>query len=113
MTSLYAAALAAEIVAALAAVALAQRRPEHRPAAVALVLLALCAVGRLGTVAGLHGLPRPVEGASRVLVYLDGALQIATSAVLAGLTVAVTTEKPRRAANAVVVCWFSDEESPP
>ena len=105
MTSLYAAALAAEIVAAVAAVALARRRPEHRPAAVALVLLALCAVGRLGTVAGLHGLPRPVEGASRVLVYLDGALQLATGAVVAGLAVAVTAEKPRRAARAVVVCW--------
>jgi hypothetical protein len=105
VTSLYAAALAAELVAAVAAVALARKRLEHRPAAVALVLLALCAVGRFGTVAGLHGLPRPVEGASRVLVYLDGALQLATSAVVAGLAVAVTAEKPRHAAGAVLVGW--------
>ena len=94
-------------MAAITAIGLARRRPSHRPAAVALFLLTLIAECRGGTVAALRGLPRPVEGAARWIVYMDGALVLASGAVVAGLAVTVTStpEERRRAASIVVGAW--------
>lgn len=107
MTTLYAAALLAEMSAAITAIGLARRSPGHRPAAIALCLLTLVAGCRSWTVAALRGLPRPVEGAARLLVYCDGALVLASSAVIAGLAVTVSSppEERSRAARILVGAW--------
>lgn len=77
MTPLLAAMLGTMGAAATTGVLLAIRRVEHAPAAVALVLLAAVSVARGPLNAALS--PHPIEpwqGAARVLVYLDGALEL-------------------------------------
>lgn len=100
------AAFAAEMAAAILAVLLARRRPEHRPAAVTLVVLVIAVAARV-LVYGALPPPGagPIVGAARGLVYLDGALQLAASAAIVGLAVVVSTETPRRAAAVVVAAW--------
>ena len=96
MTPLQAAALAAELLAALAAVGLARRRAHHGPAAVALVLLFLANIARAPIASAL--LPpqaEPWEGLQRWLVYLDGALVLAAVVVTPGLALAVSLDGKR------------------
>ena len=97
--SFIAIAKATQIAAALSSIALAKRRAEHMPAAVALVVLTAIALARGPLSAALAPLPRPIEGAARSLVYLDGAAELATYATIAGLAlaVAVSAEHRRRA----------------
>ena len=106
--TLQGAALAAEVAAALTGVLLARRRGEHRPAAVALVLLVGAAALELPILAALRPLPRPVEGAARVLVYLDGALYLAPIATVPGLALAVSVspERRRAAVAAMAGAWL-------
>jgi hypothetical protein len=108
MTSTQAAAYSAQVLAALAAVLLARRHAPHRPAAVALMLLAAVNVLHAPIVAALHHLPRPIDGPALALVYLDGADALAGYAILAGLPVAlaVTPERRRRACAIVVGVWI-------
>lgn len=96
MTSLLGAAVGAEVAAAVTGVLLARRRPEHRPAAVALALFAVFGVAMFPLLAALTPLPRPVEGAARALVYLDGALVLGAAAVTPGLALAVSVSPERR-----------------
>lgn len=106
MAPLHLAAFTAEMASAILAVLLARRRPEHRPASVTLVVLIVAGAAR---VLLYEALPPPgdgpIMGAARRLVYLDGALQLATGAAIVGLAVAVSTETPRRAVAAVVAAW--------
>jgi hypothetical protein len=107
MTPLQVAGKAAMVCAAISAVALARRRPAHAPAAVALTLLAvLDLVGGL-TAAALTPYPvEPWQGTARVVVYLDGAINLGTSATVAGLAVAVASGKRLRLAiGGVIVVW--------
>ena len=106
MAPLQLAAFAAEVASAILAVLLARRRPEHRPAAVALVVLNVAVAARV-LVYGALSPPGdgPMVGAGRALIYLDGALQLATGASVVGLAVAVSTEKPRHAVAAVIAAW--------
>lgn len=108
MTSLQMAGKAAEVCAAVSALALARRRPAHVPAAVALVVLA--ALDLLGgpISAALPPTVEPWQGWSRVLVYLDGASNLATIATVAGLAVAVAVspERRRRAVAIVGAVWL-------
>jgi hypothetical protein len=107
MMTLQAAAYAAQVLAALAAVMLAGRHAPHRPAAVALVLLATASVLHGPTVAVLHTLPHPIEGPARILVFIEIGLNIATSATVPALAVAlaVPPERRRRSTAIVVVVW--------
>ncbi len=108
MTSMQAVAYSAQVLAALAAFLLAWRHAPHRPAAVALVLLAAVSVLHAPIVAALHRLPRPIEGRALALVYLDGADALAGYAILAGLPVALAAapERRRRASAIVVGVWM-------
>jgi hypothetical protein len=108
MTSLLVAAYASQVFAALAAVALAGRHPPHRPAAVALVLLAASSLLHAAVAAVLRPMPIPVEGAAVALVYVDGALALSSSAIIAGLPVAlaVSPERRRRAGAIVAGAWL-------
>lgn len=106
MNLLQGAAIGAQVAAAVTAALLASRRPDHRPAAVALGLLVTSVVAELPVLAALAPLPRPVEGAARALVYLDGALLLAGAAVVPGLALAICLSKPRRAVAGVVVAWL-------
>jgi hypothetical protein len=103
------AAYAAQALAAVAAVVLARRHAPHRPAAVALVLLAAVNILDAPVVAALRPLPRPIEGGARVLVYLDGAINLAGYAILAGLPVvlAVDPKRRRRAFVGVAGVWLA------
>ncbi len=105
--SFIAIAKATQIAAALSSIALAKRRAEHVPAAVALVVLTAVALARGPLSAALAPLPRPIEGAARSLVYLDGAAELATYATIAGLAVAVavSAEQRRRALAFAVAAW--------
>lgn len=96
-----------QIAASVSAVALARRRAEHVPAAVAIVLLTVTALARTPLKAALAPLPRPIEGAARMLVYIDGAAMLATYATVAGLAVvvAVNVEHRRRAAAYIIATW--------
>ena len=85
--TLFAVSVAAEVCAAVSAVALARRRPAYVPAAVALVLLAAVPFLDGPVHAALAPLPRPITGPALVLVYLDGAINLATSAIVAGKTI--------------------------
>jgi len=108
MTALEVAGDVSEVLAAVSAVALARRRPAHTRAAVALVVLALIAVVGAQVAAALTPPSvEPWQGWARVLVYLDGALNLATSATIAGLAVslAVAPERRRFAVGAVVAVW--------
>ncbi len=106
MTALLAASLAAQVAAATTGILLAQRRPEHRPAAVALVLLVAAPLTGLPLLAALHPLPRPVMGMARALVYLDGARVLVPMAVIPGLAMAISLDRPRRAVAAVAAAWL-------
>jgi hypothetical protein len=109
VTSLQAAGLASLALAATSAIALARRRAQYVPAAVALVLLAAGNLAQVPILDALRGLPRPIEGDARVLVYIDGALSLSYYAIVAGLPVAlaVSPERRRRATGAVVAVWFA------
>ncbi len=98
---------ATQIAAAVSSIALARRRARHIPAAVALVVLAAIPLLRRPLSDALAPLPRPVEGAARVLIYADGAAELATCAVIAGLAVAVaaSAEHRRRVAAGAVALW--------
>jgi hypothetical protein len=98
---------ATEIAAALSAILLARRRPEHVPAAVALLVLAAVALLRGPLNSALPPSPNPRQGLELVLVYVDGAAELATVAAVAGLAVAVAVraEHQRRAFAAVVATW--------
>jgi hypothetical protein len=97
-----------EACAAASAVAVAHRRPGYVSAAVALVVLAAIDLLDGLTLAALAPMPRPIEGPARVLVYLDGAFNLATSATVAGLavTIASTPERRRRAVAIVAAAWL-------
>jgi hypothetical protein len=101
-------AYSAQVLAALAALLLARRHAPHRPAAVALMLVATVSVLHAPIVAALHQLPRPIEGHALALVYLDGADALAGYAILAGLPIAlaVAPERRRRASAIVVGVWL-------
>ena len=106
--NLLAVAKVAQIAAAASSIALARRRAEHVPAAVALVVLTVLSLGR-GTLNA--ALPvcsgEPWQGAARVLVYVDGAAEMATYATIAGLAVAVAAgaRRRRRAVAVTVAAW--------
>jgi hypothetical protein len=107
VTSLQVAALVAEVASVAVAVALARRRPTHRPAAVALGVLLAANVLRSVVVAALPWPPppTPIEGGARVLIYFDRALMIAAASVVPGLALWTSVERPRRAVACVVVVW--------
>jgi hypothetical protein len=97
VTPLQALALAAQVLAAVSAVLLARRRAGHVPAAVALVLLAAGNLLDVPILAALTPYPvEPWEGASRALVYVDGALSLSYYAIVAGLPVALAASPERR-----------------
>lgn len=109
MTPLLAIMLGTMTAAALTAVLLARRRVEHRPAAVALVLLAALNFAQVKIGAALSPYPvEPWQGWSRVLVYLDGAVVLGAAVVTPGLALAVTAApRPPRVAVAIVAgVWF-------
>lgn len=108
MTPLQLAGYAAQALASVSALVLARRRQEYRPAAVALVLLAVVNLLDAPTAAALAPLPRPIEGGARVLVYLDGAINLANYAVIAGFAVAIAVSQARRraAVSAVAGVWL-------
>jgi tetrahydromethanopterin S-methyltransferase subunit D len=85
-----------QILAAVSSIALARRRTKHVPAAVALVVLAAIPLVRRPLKDALAPLSRPVEGAARMLVYVDGAAELATYATIAGLAVAVAVSQQNR-----------------
>jgi hypothetical protein len=62
-----------------------RRRAQHVPAAVALVMLAAVSLARGPLREALAPLPRPVEGLGVVLVYVDGAAELALAALGARL----------------------------
>jgi hypothetical protein len=105
--NLLAIAKATQLAAAVSSIALARRRVEHVPAAVALVVLTGVGLARGPLRAALAPLPRPVEGAARALVYIDGAAELATYATVAGLAVAVAVavQHRRRALALAVAAW--------
>lgn len=103
--TLQGAAIGAQFAAALTAVLLTMRRSSHRPAAVALSLLVASVVVEIPILEALRTLPRPVEGAARLFVYLDGALLLGGAAIVPGLAASVCAERPRRAVAGVVVAW--------
>jgi hypothetical protein len=104
--NLFAIAKATQIAAAVSSIALARRRAEHVPAAIALVVLAAVALLRGPLVVALD---QPLGGSEmRVLTYVDGAAELATSAVVAGLAiaVAVTGDHRRRAFALTGAAWM-------
>ena len=108
MTAFLAIALAMQVLAALSAILLARRRAAHVPAAVALTVLAAANLLDTPIAATISTYPvEPWEGARRVLVYVDGALNFANYAVIAGLAVAVAVspERRRRAVALVLGAW--------
>src|SRR5262249_5991872 len=89
-------------------IALARRRAEHIPAAVALVVLTGVALVQRPVQDALVKLPLPVEGPARVLVYIDGAAELSYYAAVAGLAVAIAvSEKDRRRAFAFTVAVWA------
>lgn len=99
--NLLALATGTQIAAAVSSIALARRRAEHAPAAVALVVLACVTLARSRLNSALS------EGRTPVLVYVDGAAELATYATVAGLAVAVavSVERRRRALAVAVAAW--------
>lgn len=97
MTLLFAA-LAAEAASAVTGVALARRRPEHWPAALALLLLAGLALARV-----------PTYGrADRWVAYLDGSIVLAEVAVPMALALAVALPgRKRLVAGVVTLSWLA------
>ncbi len=96
---------ATQIAAALSSSALARRRAEHAPAAVALAVLALVSLARGPLNAALA--VSHEEAGFRALVYVDGAAELASYATIAGLAVAVAVgqEHRRRALAFAVATW--------
>ena len=94
-----------QIAAAVSSIALARRRVEHVPAAIALVVLTAIPFVRDPVRTALGPIPRPVDGAARVLVYIDGAAEMATYATLAGLALAVAASQRRRVVALTVAAW--------
>jgi hypothetical protein len=93
---------ATQLAAAVSSIVLARRRAEHIPAAIALVVLAAVALLRGPLYTALDA-----PGAPNLLVYADGAAELATSAVVAGLAVAVAvTQNLRRRAFALTVAGW-------
>jgi hypothetical protein len=105
--NLLAIAKATQIAAAASSIALARKRVEHVPAAVALVLLAAVGLARGPLRAALAPLTRPIDGPARVLVYADGAAELGTYATIAGLAlaVAVSARHRRRALALTAAAW--------
>jgi hypothetical protein len=104
---LQASALAVEGTSALTAWAVARRRPDYKPPAVALTTL--FALGVLGVPLDMNALlpPRaePWTGWHLWLVYVDGAIKLASSAVVVGLAAFLCFENRRRALVIVGVVW--------
>lgn len=96
---------ATQIAAAVASIALAKRRAEHVPAAVALVVLTAVSLAR-GPLRTALSVPQGEIG-YRALVYVDGAAELATYATVAGLAVAVavSNQHRRRALAGAVAVW--------
>ena len=97
--SLLAIAKGAQIAAAVSSIGLAKRRAEHVPAAVALVVLTAVALARgplNDALSAATGTNAPRQGVDLVLVYLDGAAEMATYATIAGLALAVAFGAERR-----------------
>ena len=96
-----------QIAAAISSIALARKRAEHVPAAIALVVLAAVPImrGPLRTV--IEG---PGGGELHALIYMDRAAELATSAVIAGLAmaVAVTANRVRRVYALAVFAWAAE-----
>jgi hypothetical protein len=90
----------AEFVAAISAMVLWRRRPEHRPAAVALAVFTAADTVRAFTDPAL----RPWNG-NRALFHVDVALALALQAVLPTLALVVCVEHKRRAIGAMVAVW--------
>jgi hypothetical protein len=109
VTLLEATALAAQVIAAVSAIVIARRRSEHIPAAVALTLLAGANLLDLPIVSALRPLPHPIGGSARMLVYVDGALNLSFYAIVAGLAVAVAVYPQRRrlAVALVAAVWLA------
>ncbi len=99
--NLVAFAKATQIAAAVSSIALARRRAEHVPAAIALVVLAAIPLLRDPLRDVLDTSP------TGVLYYVDGAAELATSAVIAGLAmaIAVTKDSRLRAFALAAVAW--------
>lgn len=105
--NLLAIAKAAQIAAAVSSIGLAKRRAEHVPAAVALVVLTAVALARGPLNAALPPSVAPRQGVDLVLIYLDGAAEMATYATIAGLALAVAFGERyhRRALALAVGAW--------
>jgi hypothetical protein len=90
-----------QIAAAVSSIALARRRAEHLPAAVALVVLAAIGLARGPLRDALD------TSGGEILYYVDGASELATYATVAGLAlaVAVTRDARRRAFALTIVAW--------
>ncbi len=89
-----------QIAAAVSSIALARRRAEHVPAAVALVVLAAIGLAR-------GPLRDAYTSGEEILYYVDSAAELGTYATVAGLAlaVAVTRDTRRRAFALTVVAW--------
>jgi hypothetical protein len=96
-----------QIVAAGSSIALARRRAQHVPAAVALVVLTALSLLRGPLNDALPPRLEPRQGVEVVLVYVDGAAELATYATIAGLAVAVAASEHhrRRSIAAAVAAW--------
>jgi len=107
VTGLQAIVIASVALAAGSAVLAARRRADHRPAAAALciLLVANLAAIPLASNALLPPHADPWGGWMRVLVYLDGAVQLSSDATVAGLALAITVNRPKRAVAAVAGVW--------
>ena len=109
MTPLQAAGYLAQALAALSAIVLARRHAAYLPAAVALLAFAVMNILDAPIAAALTPYPvEPWQGALCGLVYLDGAINLANYAVIAGLAVAIAVSPARRraAVGAVVGAWL-------
>jgi hypothetical protein len=89
-----------QIAAAVSSIALARRRGEHLPAAIALVVLAAIGIAR-GPVGSA------ITSPGEILYYVDGAAELGTYATMAGLAmaVAVTKDMRRRAFALAFLAW--------
>jgi hypothetical protein len=96
-----------QIAAAISSLALARRRAEHVPAAIALVVIALVALARGPLNEALPPTVEPKQGAQLVLIWVDGAAELGTYATIAGLAcaVAVSQKHRRRALALAVALW--------
>src|SRR5262249_16740346 len=100
--------LATMLAAALTAIVVARRYPEHAPAAGALAGLAGCNLLRAPIVRLVPTAVERYHGAKLLAVYLDGALMLGVQAIVPALAlaVAVTPERRRFALAGVGVAWL-------